>query len=63
MEKMLTRESVIECLQNYNKLKLAREVGLHHNQIYRLVNGQTADKVSYSTIKKLSDYFQAKNHL
>lgn len=55
---MLTIEEVRKRLKNkaWNLRAIAKEIGIHENALYRLVNGET--NPLYSTVKLLSDYIE-----
>jgi predicted transcriptional regulator len=57
---MLTLETIKKLLKDTNYAAVAQSVGVHPNTIYRLMDGQ---EPKYSTVKKLSDYFEDKGFI
>ena len=55
---MKTLEEIKRQLEDSKLKTVADKTGVHYNAIYRLMNGQT--NPSYETVKKLSDYLEAK---
>jgi hypothetical protein len=55
---MLTLEQIIDQLDDRNLSKVAREVGLSTNTLWRIKHNVAGEKVSYETVKILSDYLE-----
>jgi len=53
---MITLLQVVELLQDRNISHIAEKTGLTYQTVWRVKNG--VPNVSYSTLKKLSDYFE-----
>lgn len=58
---MLTLEQIIEQLDDRNLSKVAREVGLSTNTLWRIKHNVAGERVSYETVKLLSDYLESRN--
>ena len=58
---MLTLEQIIEKLYDRNIKKVAKKTGLDPSTIYRIKNRDIGEKVTYETIRKLSDYLEGKS--
>lgn len=56
---MLTLEQIKQHLQDANLRKVAENSGVTYHKIYRLFHDVHTPR--YDTVKKLSDYFEAKN--
>lgn len=56
---MLTLEQIRKHLQDANLRKVAENSGVAYFKIYRLFHDVHTPR--YDTVKKLSDYFEAKN--
>lgn len=55
---MKTLEEIKLALEDSNLKSVALKSGVHYNAVYRLMRGQVSP--SYETVKKLSDYLEAK---
>lgn len=53
---MLTLEQVKQRLSHMNLKRVAKEAGVHHNALYRLMNGGVSPR--YETVKKISDWLE-----
>lgn len=53
---MMTKEDVIEALQDRNLRKVSEATGLHYATVKRVADNKE-ERVAYGTIKSLSDYF------
>ena len=58
---LLELEEIIRRLQDRNLRKVAANVGLDEKTLYRIMNRETTEKVTYDTVKKLSDYLENKH--
>ncbi len=50
---------VVRMLTDSNKRTIAKNVGLSYNTVCRIANGKQLSP-SYSTVKKMADYFKGK---
>ena len=55
---MLTLEKISFLLQDRNLLEVSRRTDLSYGNVWKIANGQ-AGKVTYETIKVLSDYLES----
>lgn len=55
---MLTLEQIVKKLDDRNLSKVAKNVGLHPQTLWRIKHGYTGENVSYETVKLLSDYLE-----
>lgn len=56
---MLTLEQIIKKLHDRKLVKVAESIGVDVKTLYRIKNRKTTGKISYDTVKRLSDYLES----
>lgn len=56
---MLTLDEVKSRLEDCNLKAVSEKAGVHYNALYRMMRGGTHP--AYETVKKLSDYLEARD--
>lgn len=57
---MLSLEEIQKSLADRVLMRVARECDLSYRTVWQIARGRVSRKISYDTVRKLSEYFEAR---